>query len=263
MAIEQLLGQYYVAKSPLHSLDARVKLTLLLVEIIGAFFAHGFGDLLIIQVFIAAIAIVSRIPLRAQLKAAAPLIILGVFPLLFNILFITEGSVLVHTGPVLITDEGIWRGLFYGWRLFLMLYAAILLVLSTTSVALCNAVASMLAPFARFGLPAFEIAMMATIALRFVPTLTEDVQHIRNAQIARGSQNAPGGPPAKVKALANMLVALFTLAIQHALDLANAMESRCYRGGQGRGSYRLTQFGAPEIAAICLVALELTIVIVL
>jgi energy-coupling factor transport system permease protein len=263
LAIEQILGQYYAAASPLHRLDARVKLTLLVVEVVAAFAAHTFVDLARLQLLLFFAAVVSRIPLRAQLKAAAPLLVVGLFPMVFNLLFISGGTELVHAGPLIITTEGLQQGLYLTWRLLLLLYFSILMVLSTTSVALCNAVAAMLRPFERFGLPAFEIAMMATIALRFVPTLAADVQHIRNAQVARGANSAPGGLWARVKAVGNLLVPLFTLAIQHASDLADAMEARCYRGGQNRGSYRLHQFGAREIVAICLVTVELVCVIMI
>ena len=247
-----VIGKFYPAKSVIHQLDPRIKLSLLLAWIALAFVADSLVGLGLLLLLLLACCAVSRIPLRVQLEALAPLLFLLIFPLVFNVLFIQTGEVLFKAEPLLVTTDGIYRAVFMTVRLFLLFSTAVLLTLTTSSIALCDAVANMLAPFERFGVPAFEIAMMASIALRFLPILAETYEHIRRAHLARGSALGQGSPLARLRALVPVLVALFAQSFRLAEELANAMESRCYNGTQ-RTHYHLLAVKCKDIIALAII----------
>ncbi|MDR3053736.1 MAG: energy-coupling factor transporter transmembrane protein EcfT [Coriobacteriales bacterium] len=261
MAYDIAIGQYYHSNSLIHRLDPRIKVTLLFASMVAAFLANTFIGLGILMAFLLLVVALSNIPLRTVGKAAAPLSILLVFPLLFNVFFVTEGTQLAHWGLILITDEGLWRGLFMMLRLFVLFFCATLLTLTTSPIALCDAMGSMLRPFDRFGLPSFELSMMMSIALRFIPTLLDDFDKIKKAQLARGAVFDGGGPIARLKALVPLLVPLFAQSFRHAEDLAYAMESRCYHGGANRTHYHALKIESRDYIA-CAVVLILIVVMV-
>jgi energy-coupling factor transport system permease protein len=249
-----VLGQYYHRESPIHALDPRTKLTLMLVAIVLAFLANSFISLAVLLAFLLAVMLLSRIPAPAVCKAVAPLAILVVFPLLFNIFFIHSGTPLVQTDFLTITDQGISRGIYMTLRLLFLFGIATMVTLTTSTIALSDAVAAMLKPFERLGVPAFEISMMVSIALRFIPTLTDSFQDIKKAQQARGAQFDEGGLIRKLRNIIVIMVPLFAQAFRHAEDLAVAMESRCYHGGQ-RTHYRELTFKRRDLIATLAVTL--------
>jgi len=257
MAFDITIGQYYPSSSVLHRLDPRTKVTLLFVLMVSAFLANGFAGLGVLSLLLLVSVALSAIPFRAVLKAVAPLSILLVFPLLLNLFFVKDGNALVHWGALLITDEGLYRAGFMTLRLFILFLSAVLLTLCTSPIALCDAIAAMLAPFRRLGVPAYEISMMINIALRFIPTLMDDFSHIVKAQRSRGADFDRGGPVARVKAFIPCLVPLFAQSLRHAEELALAMESRCYHGGEMRTHYHILRFTLRDgaAAAVCLAAL--------
>ncbi|MDR3037356.1 MAG: energy-coupling factor transporter transmembrane protein EcfT [Coriobacteriales bacterium] len=262
MAFEIVIGQYHDASSPIHRLDPRAKATLLLVLIATAFFASSFLGLGLLLVFLLFVLALSTIPPRLLLKALAPVGFLLIFPLIFNLLFVAEGTELVHWGILHITSGGLYRALFMTLRLLLLFLGATLLTLTTSPIALCDATASMLGPFRRFGVPAYEISMMISIALRFIPTLLEDFDRIRKAQQSRGAVFDRGGPLARAKALIPCLVPLFAQSFRHAENLALAMESRCYHGGDARTHYHVLKFHPRDAVATVACLALLTVMIV-
>jgi len=257
MAFDVAVGQFYNTNSIMHRLDPRTKVTLLFVLIVTTFLTNGFPGLSLVALIMLLAVLLSSIPIQAVLKAIAPLSILLVFPLILNIFFVSDGTVLLHWGSLLITDAGLYRACFMTLRLFLLFLSASLLTLCTSPIALCDASAAMLAPFRRFGLPSYEISMMISIAMRFIPTLMEDFDHIVKAQRSRGAVFGQGGPIRRLKALIPCLVPLFAQSFRHAEELALAMESRCYHGGENRTHYHVLRFAPRDgiATAICLAAL--------
>ncbi|MDR1421874.1 MAG: energy-coupling factor transporter transmembrane protein EcfT [Coriobacteriales bacterium] len=262
MAFDIAIGQYHHADSVIHRLDPRVKLTLLIVWIATVFCADTWWGLCLLLAFLLIVIALSHIAFRVVIKAFAPLSFLLIFPLVFNALFINAGMPLVHLGPLLITDEGLYRGVFMTLRLFELFLSATILTLTTSPISLTGAIASMLAPFERFGVPAAEIAMMISIALRFIPILMEDFDRIRKAQTARGAVFDSGGPLRRLRALMPLLIPLFAQSFHHAEELAVAMESRCYYGGARRTSYHILRLGLRDLAAACVMLALLIVMIV-
>jgi energy-coupling factor transport system permease protein len=256
VAFDITIGQYHHASSVVHRLDPRTKVTLLFALIATAFFADSFTGLFLILAFLLTTSALSSLSLRIISKALAPLSFLLLFPLMFNLFFIAEGDTLLQWGFIHITSGGLYRAAFMTLRLLLLFTSAALLTLTTSPIALSDAVASMLRPFERLGVPSYEIAMMISIALRFIPTLLEDFDHIQMAQRSRGAVFDRGGPIARVKALVPCLVPLFAQSFRHAEELALAMESRCYHGGTNRTHYHILKLEARDAwAALCCGAL--------
>jgi energy-coupling factor transport system permease protein len=261
MAFDSVLGQYYYRNSPIHALDPRIKLTLLLVFIALAFVANSFWGLAVLLALMVTAVALSKIPLGAVIKALLPLLLLLVFPLLFNLFFVRGGDVLLHLGDVIVSSEGLYRGAYMALRLLFLFAAATLLTLTTTTIAISDACAAMLRPFRRLGVPDTEIAMMLSIALRFVPTLVDAYKDILKAQQARGAVFGAGGPIRRVRSLLPLLVPLFAQVFRHAEELALAMESRCYHGGD-RSHYRELRLRRVDYVAIWVVV-ALTVVLIL
>ncbi|MDR2493570.1 MAG: energy-coupling factor transporter transmembrane protein EcfT [Coriobacteriales bacterium] len=230
--VDVVLGSYYPGDSVVHRLDARVKLLLVLALLVLVLLAQAVLELVLLAAFITSIVLSARIPLLTVLKAVLPLCFLLLFPLVFNALFTPTGAPLFSWGVLSVTDEGLTRAALFSSRLFLLFVTATTLTLTTSPITLCDATAALLSPFERVGLPVGEIAMVAGIALRFIPNLVEDYGVIRKAQLARGARFARGGPIARVKSVPSVLVPLFATALRQAEDLAQAMESRCYHGAE-------------------------------
>jgi energy-coupling factor transport system permease protein len=256
------IGQFHNADSLIHRLDPRVKVTLLFVLIVSAFFTDSLLGLGLFSLFMLIVIALSALTPRVVIKALAPLSFLLLFPLLFNLFFLPDGTPLLSWGFLRITDTGVFRALFMTLRLLLLFLSATLLTLTTSPIALCDATASMLRPFGRFGVPAYEISLMISIALRFIPTLLEDFDHIRKAQMVRGAVFGRGGLIVRLQTLLACLVPLFAQSFRHAEELALAMESRCYHGGENRTHYHTLELQARDAYAtiICCAWLTATIV---
>ena len=262
MAFDIAIGQFHNAQSIIHRLDARTKITLLFVLIVTTFLADGFPGLIVVGVILLICIAFSSLSVKTILKAITPISFLLIFPLFFNLFFVSDGTTLLQWGFIQITDLGVYRAGFMTLRLFLLFLSAALLTLCTSSIALCDATAAMLRPFRRFGLPSYEISMMISIALRFIPTLLEDFDHIVKAQRSRGAVFDRGGPIARLKSVIPCLIPLFAQSFRHAEDLALAMESRCYHGGENRTHYHILKFAPRDGVAfgICLTAFVVMIV---
>lgn len=228
------IGQYFPGNSVLHRLDPRIKLLLTTLYIIMLFIAKGFLGLLIGMAFLTAAFLISKIPIKMMLKSVKPIVPIIIFTGLLNLFFINTGNVLISWAFIKITDEGIRTMLFMAVRIIFLICGTSLLTYTTSPIALTDAIERIFAPLKVIKFPAHEIAMMMTIALRFIPTLIEETDKIMSAQKARGADLESGSVIRRAKALVPILIPLFVSAFRRAEELALAMECRCYRGGEGR-----------------------------
>ncbi len=227
------LGQYYPTGSKIHKLDPRVKLMFTFVFMATIFTVNKFYPFAIIIVFIAFLAKTSRIPVKYLVKGIKPLRAILLITFLVNSM-LTPGKNIFHLWISNLTEEGLRLGIFMILRLILLIIGTSLLTLTTAPIELTDGIEKLLNPFKKIGIPAHEIAMMMTIALRFIPTLLDETDKIMKAQMARGADFESKKLVDRAKSLIPLLVPLFISAFRRADELAMAMEARCYRGGEGR-----------------------------
>ncbi|HPZ90915.1 MAG: energy-coupling factor transporter transmembrane protein EcfT [Firmicutes bacterium] len=228
------IGQYYPGDSFFHRLEPRIKIGLITAYVVSLFLLDtGWGYLIMTLATLSVIAI-ARLPFKLLLRGLRPLYFIIAFTLLLHIFFTKGGRVLVQWGPVSLETQGLYTGLLMAWRLVLLVTTSSLLTLTTSPIALTDAIESILSPLRPLGFPAHELAMMMTIALRFIPTLLEEAEKIMKAQMARGADFESGNLIQRARAMVPLLVPLFVSSFRRADDLALAMEARCYRGGKGR-----------------------------
>ena len=242
------LGQFFPGDSLLHRLDPRTKIVLLFFFLAAIFVFDSPLAYAALTAFTAALIAVSRVPLFLMLKALKPLSWIIAFTFVIHLVS-TPGDAFFHVWLFDLTWQGAAKGFFIALRLALLILLSALLTYTTSPLALTDALETLMQPVKRVGVPAHEIAMMMTIALRFVPTLIEEADKIMKAQQARGADLTEGSVIERVKGFVPVLVPLFISAFRRADDLALAMEARCYRGGVGR-----TQMKALRISSIDYVA---------
>lgn len=230
MAIRDItLGQYYPGNSWIHKLDPRVKILATILFIVALFVVQDFIGFAIAAAGLASVIIISKVPLSFIVRGLKPVFLIISFTLLIN-MFMIKGEVLVSFWFLEITREGLRTAIFMAIRLILLIIGSSLLTLTTKPISLTDGIEALLSPFKKIGLPAHELAMMMTIALRFIPTLMEETDKIMKAQQARGADFESGNLMNRAKALIPILVPLFISAFRIAQDLAMAMEARCYGG---------------------------------
>jgi energy-coupling factor transport system permease protein len=251
------LGQFYPVASPLHALDPRAKILATAVLVLGLFLVDSIAGFLVVAAAVAALVATSGIPAGAFLRILRPVAFIVALTVLFQVLFSREGATLVEWGWLEVHSGGLRLGLFLGLRILLLVSAAGLLTATTAPVALADGLEDLLSPLKRLRFPAHEVAMMMTIALRFIPTLGEEAEKITRAQAARGADFSEGGPLRRARALVPVLVPLTVGAFRRADDLAEAMESRGYRGGEGRTRYRELRLRARDALALAITLLIL------
>jgi energy-coupling factor transport system permease protein len=229
------LGQYYPAQSPLHRLDARMKLILSILYIVCTFLCKNVLSFALLLVSAAVLLLLSRIPPRIVLRSLRALLFIMLFTTLLNLFFIKGEVVLLDLRFTKIYLEGIYGAAFMLVRIMVLILSTSLFLTYTTSpIALTDAIERLLSPLKVIKLPVHEFAMMMTIALRFIPTLVEETDKIMSAQKARGADFSSGGLVKRAKALLPVLIPLFASSFRRAGELATAMECRCYRGDNGR-----------------------------
>ena len=228
-----LVGRCYIKDSRIHRLDPRVKIMFTFVFMITIFMIDQFYPFLMIVAFLALLSKSSGVPGKFLMKGVKPLWPLLLITFLI-IALLTQGEILWSIGFIKVTYEGLRLGLFMIIRLVLLIVGTSLLTLTTSPIELTDGIEKLLNPFKKIGLPAHEIAMMMTIALRFIPTLLEETDKIMKAQMARGADFESRNIVERAKSLVPLLVPLFISAFRRADELAMAMESRCYRGGEGK-----------------------------
>ncbi|MGI6317523.1 MAG: energy-coupling factor transporter transmembrane component T family protein [Dethiobacteria bacterium] len=232
------LGHYLPGDSFLHNLDPRIKLLCLLVLIVTLFLVRTFWGFMFFGVFIILIFSASKLPWRYFLRGLRPVFFIIFFTLILHFLFTDGGRVYLRLGPLTVEEAGVFMGTFMTLRLVLLVITTLLITLTTSPISFADGIEYMLRPFRRLGIPGHEIAMMMTIALRFIPTLMEESDKIRKAQMARGADFETGNIFRRARNLVPLLVPLFVSAFRRADELAIAMEARCYRGGENRTKMR-------------------------
>ena len=248
------LGQFFPGNSILHKLDPRIKLILAVVYIVMIFLAKGVTAYALVFLFTAFLIGLSRIPIKTILKSIKPLLIVLIITALINIFWNGGTTPLFTVWRITVYQEGVVRAVAMALRIiFLMAGTSVILTYTTSPIALTDAIERLLKPFAKLKLPVHELAMIMTIALRFIPTLIEETEKIMNAQKARGAQLDAGKLKDRVKALVPVLIPLFISAFRRADELATAMECRCYHGGEGRTRLRSLRMRKADfgMAAVC------------
>ncbi|MCI9598755.1 MAG: energy-coupling factor transporter transmembrane protein EcfT [Firmicutes bacterium] len=242
------LGQYFPGESWIHRLDPRIKIVGTLAYIVALFIVGDFWGFLIAVAALFGVIGISRVPLKFILKGLKPIFIIILFTFVLN-LFMIPGKVIWSFWILTITEEGLYTAFFMAARLILLLLGSSLLTLTTRPIRLTDGIESLLSPLRKVGVPAHELAMMMTIALRFIPTLLEETDKIMKAQQARGADFESGNILRRAKSLIPILVPLFISAFRIAQELAMAMEARCYRGGRHRTRMNAMKLEKRDFAA--------------
>ena len=227
------IGQYYPADSVIHRLDPRVKLFATLFYVISLFCVKGVVGFLVVTIALAGVIVLSKVPFKFMVKGLKAIMILMLITALFN-LFLTPGEVLVSFWILEITKEGLQNAVLMTFRLIYLILGTSIMTLTTTPNQLTDGLEEALRPLNKIKVPVHAIAMMMSIALRFIPILIEETDKIMKAQMARGADFENGNMLKRVKNMIPLLVPLFVSAFRRADDLAMAMEARCYNGGAGR-----------------------------
>lgn len=248
-----IIGQYLPGDTPIHRLDPRTKLVLVFLLSIIVFLPTGFfGPGLAALLLVLGLAL-GRISPGFLWRGLRPILVFALIAMIFN-LVLTPGRPVFTWGVINVTEEGIRVAALAMLRLVLVVLAATMLTLTTSPMALTDGLERLLRPFQRVGLPAHELALMMTIALRFVPTLIDEADRLIKAQESRGADLRRGGMMARIRAMVPVLIPLFVASFRRADDLAVAMEARLYRGGAGRTRMHELQYGAADVVAYGLFA---------
>ena len=255
------LGQFFPGNSVLHRLDPRVKIIWALIYITFLFFVNnavGFGVYIL---FTAALIAMSRIRLKVFFKGMKPILFLLIFTAVVN-MFMTGETPLFKIWVLTVTKEGLVFAVFMALRLVLLVLGTSLLTFTTSPIMLTDAIERLLSPFAKIGLPASAIAMMMTIAIRFIPTILEETDKIIKAQKARGADFESGSLFKRAKAMTPILIPLFISAFRRADELAVAMECRCYHGGEGRTRLKQLKIGRLDVISLFFIPVLAVIVLI-
>ena len=254
------LGQYYPGNSWIHRLDPRVKILATILYIVALFVVKDFIGFATAFVGLVAVTAISKVPVSFILRGLKPVFLIILFTFVIN-MFMIKGEVLVSLWFLEITREGLRTAVFMGVRLVLLIIGSSLLTLTTKPISLTDGIEALLSPFRRFGLPAHELAMMMTIALRFIPTLLEETDKIMKAQQARGADFESGNIINRAKALIPILVPLFISAFRIAQELAMAMEARCYGGNVKRTRMNGMKLCSRDLAASVVFVIFLALIV--
>ena len=257
------IGQYYPAKSILHRLDPRVKLVSTLLYLISLFLFRSMAGYLAATLFLIGVIRASKVPFGYIVKGLKPVVMLLMITVVFNLFLKKEGEVLVHVWRLTITTVGLRNAVYMAVRLIYLIIGSSLMTFTTTPNELTDGIEALLAPLNKLRVPVHEVAMMMSIALRFIPILIEETDKIMKAQMARGASFDEGNIIKKAKALIPLLVPLFISAFRRANDLAMAMEARCYHGGEGRTKMKPLVYAKRDYMAYGAAALFLAVMITL
>lgn len=255
------IGQFYPTDSIIHKLDARVKLIITFLYIISLFLVSSFIGYGFVIVAVGLVIQISKVPLRFMLKGIKSIFIIILFTAFLNV-FTTKGEqILFQLGWLTVTMEGIILAVKMCTRLILLIIGSSILTLTTTPIHLTDGIEALLKPWKKIGVPAHEIAMMMTIALRFIPTLLDETDKIMKAQQARGADFETGNLIQRAKSLIPILVPLFISAFRRADELAMAMEARCYRGDENRTRMKQMKIEKRDIISLVLTVVYLGVII--
>ena len=247
MALKDItLGQYFPGHSLVHKLDPRTKLIAVVLYIVALFLAKSFVTYGVMFLVLALSIAVSKVPLKSILRGLKPVLFIAVFTAVLNLFYTPGTHVLVHFWIFTITMEGVFQAFFMVTRIMMLITGTFLLTYTTSPILLTDGLEALLGPLKKVKVPVHELAMMMSIALRFIPTLIEETDKIMSAQRARGADFESGNLMQRAKALVPLLVPLFISAFRRADELAVAMECRCYHGGEGRTRLRQLRYAARD-----------------
>ena len=254
------IGQYYPGYSVVHRLDTRLKLILVLAYMVSVFLVSDFVGYAIVLAGLVSVITISKVPARFILRGLKPVFIIIAFTFLLN-LFMTPGEPLVSFGVLKISSEGVYTACYMALRIIFLILGASLLTFTTKPVKLTDGIEYLLKPATRIGVPAHELAMMMTIALRFIPTLLEETDKIMKAQQARGADFETGSIFKRAKALIPIFIPLIVGAFRMASDLAMAMEARCYRGSEGRTKLHVFAWRRRDTGAVIVFGIYIVLIL--
>ena len=244
------IGQYIPGKSILHKMDPRIKVIILLIHMIVTFSVDGFFAYGILYLLTVGGIFLSRVPVKYTLKGIKTILFLCCFSLIVNLFTVNTGTELITIlGRTIYSDSLIFSGKVFS-RLILLVLTASLLTLTTTPILLTDGIEKLLKPIGILGVSAHDIAMIMTIALRFIPTLVEETDRIMKAQASRGADFDTGNIIQRAKSFIPVIIPLLISAFKRAYDLADAMEARCYRGGEGRTRLRQLKIVRRDVIAL-------------
>ena len=244
------LGQYFPGQSLIHRLDPRIKLVGTFLYIIAVFIPQNWPGLAAAIAFLVFTIVLSRLPVRLILKSFKPIIPLIVLTSLLNVFYVSTGTLIVDWWIFKITDRGVYTALFIAIRILCLIAGSSVMTYTTTPTALTDGMERLFAPLKVLHINVHELAMMMTIALRFIPTLIEETDKIMSAQKARGADMESGGLLQRIRALVPVLIPLFVSSFRRAYELATAMECRCYHGGEGRTRMKQLHLAARDYVAL-------------
>ncbi len=248
------IGQFFPGDSFLYRLDPRTKLILTVALIVLVFISRSFIGFALIFLFVLWCAFSTKIGLKYMLRGLKPLFVIIALTFALNLFLMRDGETLARWGVIQITTGGVRTAVFMAVRLILLVLCSQVLTLTTSPISLTDGMESLMRPLSKIGFPAHEISMMMSIALRFIPTLMEETEKIRRAQMARGADFESGNLIQRARAMVPLLVPLFVSAFRRADELAMAMEARCYHGGAGRTKMKQLRFHWRDGAAVGAIA---------
>jgi len=257
------IGRYFPGNSLLHRLDPRMKTLVVFAMIIMLFLCKNFYSLGLMALVIFILSLISKVPLKMLLKSLKPLIFIVIFTAVLNIFYTQGGQELFKFWIFKVSDKGIYTAVFMATRIILLVTVSSLLTYTTTPTSLTDALEKLMSPLKVFKIEVHTIAMMMTLALRFIPTLIEEIDRIMNAQKARGADWESGSLISRAKALIPILVPLFISSFRRAYELAFAMECRCYTGGQGRTRMKQMKMRFPDFSTAAFALLLFSAIILL
>ena len=262
MLSDVAFGQYYPTESPVHRMDPRAKINFLIAYIVMIFIVKNFWGFLISGIFLSLAVAVSKVPLGSVLKSMKAILFLILFTFVLNVFFYESDENAVKLFWV-VTDEGIYNAVFLALRLILLVMGSSVLTLTTTPVNLTDGIESLLKPLKLIHFPVHELALIMSIALRFIPTLMDETERIIRAQKARGADFESGNLISRAKALVPILIPLLISAFRRAEELGDAMDARCYSGSSGRTKFKKLKFGYRDLIGLLIVAVSVTAVVLL
>lgn len=247
------LGQYFPGESFVHKLDPRTKIVLTIAYMVALFCAGNAVTLVFVGLFMVAITVISKVPIRLVFKGIKPIIPIVIITALINAFYI-EGTPIFQIGFMKMTYEGVRLAVFVTVRLVFLIVGTSMMTYTTSPIALSDGLEELMSPLKHIKFPVHELSMMMSIALRFIPTLIEETDKIINAQKARGADFESGKLMQRIRALLPILIPLFVSAFRRAEELALAMDCRCYRGGEGRTRLRKLKMSRGDYVAIAVFA---------
>lgn len=256
------IGQYYATESVIHKLDPRVKVVCTFAYIISLFCFNRLSGYIIAAVFFWCIIKLSKVPFKFVVRGIKPVLFMLLFTAMLNLFWTSGGNVLIKFGIITITEEGIERTVFMALRLVFLIIGSSVMTLATTPNQLTDAIEKLLKPLNRVKVPVHEVAMMMSIALRFIPILVEETDKIMKAQLARGADFESGNIFRRIKSMTPIIIPLFVSAARRASDLALAMDARCYNGGSGRTKMKPLEYKGRDIVAYLVMAGYIAVIII-